>query len=336
VTRGAAALAAALALLATAAPVAEAADQRVLRVDVQSGEVTTLAAPAEGEIVFWRPLALRHDGSMLLHTTRQDGVPAGDFLEERAADGTLLVRRRRAETHHFEQIGPDLRHVAFFEFARGRSYATVARADGAERRRVAWAQGVETIESGWAGDRLVVARVAGRETEVMTFSRGLTATARVRCPAPLYPSRIAGAPDGTRTAVTLTTRRFGSRLALVDHASRSCRTLPVDGLHPAWSPDSRLIAAADTGRGVWVVDPGTGRGRLARSRRLIDALTWSPDGSRIAVASAGAGPTWEEAGSVHVIDPATGRWREVLPATTGTLSRPFWSPDGRSIIVAVS
>jgi Tol biopolymer transport system component len=36
-----------------------------------------------------------------------------------------------------------------------------------------------------------------------------------------------------------------------------------------------------------------------------------------------------------VIDPATGRWRTVLPTTTGGLSAPFWSPDGRSIIVAV-
>jgi hypothetical protein len=279
VTGRAAALAAALTILFTAAPEAG-AEQRLIRVDVESGVVTTLAAAAEGEVAHWRPLAVRPDGSMILHVYR-DGP---EFLEERAADGTLLGARRRRDTHHFEQMSPDLRSVAFFDTARERWYASVARPDGSQRRRVAWARAGRMIEAGWAGDRLVVARDTETATDVMVLSRRWTVARHARCPGPLYGSRIAGSPDGAHTALSILTRGPGAtRLAVVDHASRRCRVLPVRGTDAAWSRDSRSLASYEVARGVWLVDADTGRARLAASRVSVDAIAWNPDGSRIAV-----------------------------------------------------
>ena len=58
----------------------------------------------------------------------------------------------------------------------------------------------------------------------------------------------------------------------------------------AWSPDDKLIAYIDKRLSLWVIRPdGRGRRLLLPTARLSSvALSWSPDGKQIAIASPGA------------------------------------------------
>lgn len=78
-----------------------------------------------------------------------------------------------------------------------------------------------------------------------------------------------------------------------------------------------------------VLDLGTRRlERVAGSAQVaeIDALSWSPDGSRIVLSAYRHNPH----GGLYVVDLATRRLRPLLVDGAGARA-PAWSPDGRSI-----
>jgi Tol biopolymer transport system component len=55
----------------------------------------------------------------------------------------------------------------------------------------------------------------------------------------------------------------------------------------AWSPDGRLIAYVDQRQSLWLVRPdGSGRRPVPHSPPRVATLSWSPDGTRIAITTA--------------------------------------------------
>ena len=125
--------------------------------------------------------------------------------------------------------------------------------------------------------------------------------------------------------------------------SRERRLLPGKCDGPAWSPDGRWIAYVSPGCpycespkaeraalkdvGVWIVHPdGSGRRRVGPADEENGALySWSPDGSRLAIA----------AGSRLVVASPTGRTRRIGPPLgSDSYAPPLWSADGTRLTVA--
>ncbi|MFN2590298.1 MAG: WD40 repeat domain-containing protein, partial [Actinomycetota bacterium] len=109
------------------------------------------------------------------------------------------------------------------------------------------------------------------------------------------------------------------------------------------SPDGRLMATADSAGVVYFNDVGTWRpnGAAVRLEGAVtqNALAFSPDGGRVAVATATAGDT----SNLYLVDVSArtatrvGSWRSI-PAVAGPLrfTRMAFSPDGARIAVAVA
>jgi len=106
--------------------------------------------------------------------------------------------------------------------------------------------------------------------------------------------------------------------------------VPPDGAGTvAWSPDGRLVGAADlTAKGVelTIVDAATGAPVRSSVRgagpATIDAGDWSPDGARIAFRTRGQA-------TLKLFAVATGSVRALPDAP---LSSWVWSPDGRALL----
>ncbi|HYZ78402.1 MAG TPA: hypothetical protein VE596_13610 [Gaiellaceae bacterium] len=103
---------------------------------------------------------------------------------------------------------------------------------------------------------------------------------------------------------------------------------------PEWSPDGHYIAflQSDKGYALFSIDPN---GRHLR-RLAVDVFStpsWSPDGRRIAFST---GASYEPTAIATVRPDGTGLRTLVAAAaaeeTGDVLSRPAWSPDGRTIL----
>jgi Tol biopolymer transport system component len=97
---------------------------------------------------------------------------------------------------------------------------------------------------------------------------------------------------------------------------------------PTWSPDGRTIAYVDTIDFEIHTMRADGSGKRTRTRGAdVDAVGWSPDGSRFVVAAGGSrGPP-----DLYVIEP-DGRQQRRLTRTPAIYEgAPAWSPDGSRI-----
>jgi TolB protein len=111
------------------------------------------------------------------------------------------------------------------------------------------------------------------------------------------------------------------------------RVTPPGGndVAPAWSPDGRFIAfrsrTFDGAGGIYVIETGSRSPRkIADAEALEDALTWSPDGKRIAYADGGPDDT-----DIFAVDVADGRVEPVV-RRPGIDMSPSWSPSGAEIV----
>jgi Tol biopolymer transport system component len=113
-------------------------------------------------------------------------------------------------------------------------------------------------------------------------------------------------------------------------AGRQAAT-PITGVEPAWSPNGRQIAFADLDGswGIYVVNSdGSGRRRLwTGSRVQTHAISWAPDGSRVAFdATIGDDPS-----TVYTVPAAGGN-----PSRVTTGWSPAWGPNNQILVTDAS
>jgi WD40 repeat protein len=91
---------------------------------------------------------------------------------------------------------------------------------------------------------------------------------------------------------------------------------------------------------IWDVDSGEEKTALLgpQPSRIITGLALSPDGKRLAAASGDykKGKLADQAGEVRVWDVTTGKQTALLPLKAGYASDITFSPDGRSLALAIS
>lgn len=174
-----------------------------------------------------------------------------------------------------------------------------------------------------------------------------------------YASGLAWSPDGQRIAATISAMDQVREQVWDVATGRALFTHPVpkarsETLVAAWAPDSRRLAIGgeiDSTIGVWDVVAGkklltygghaithafTERG--VHTRAGVQALAWSPDGTRIV--SLGIEET------IQIWDAATANPRYVYDTTSGATLAPFngsyatdgaravaWSPDGQRVAI---
>jgi TolB protein len=106
-------------------------------------------------------------------------------------------------------------------------------------------------------------------------------------------------------------------------------------MQPAWSPNGRRIAYTSDVRteypGLFSMDTEGDNTRkldyLDHSIQAVERPSWSPDGSKIAVANY---LTRNGKGQIWVLDTETGEWTELTDVKDGAYD-PAWSPDGEWI-----
>jgi WD40 repeat protein len=90
----------------------------------------------------------------------------------------------------------------------------------------------------------------------------------------------------------------------------------------SWSPDGRTLAVPRGKEVAFIEVPWTTVSDAIVRPRTVKAVTWSPDGKGVM--------TWEEDGSLHLLDPADPAKVLDLPGPKSVVP-PSWSPDGTEL-----
>lgn len=102
-----------------------------------------------------------------------------------------------------------------------------------------------------------------------------------------------------------------------------------DDWGPRYSPDSSQVAFLYSTGVATATAAGNNSTPLASLSLVGNTLTWSPDGTRLAIGAAAVSPA---PGALYVVTVPSGQVRQIpLNLTTDTIDHPTWSPDGTRI-----
>ena len=141
------------------------------------------------------------------------------------------------------------------------------------------------------------------------------------------PSTWAWSP--TRDQLAFVDRSVLSELVLFDPATdeRTSITKEAGISALSWSPDGTAIAIASSSSGVSVIDLGTGRSTALGPVGEVDVMSWSPDGTRLVLDD-----VREDRNRIIVVNAdASGRRVLVDQDAPEGPGAPVWSPDGTRI-----
>jgi TolB protein len=163
-------------------------------------------------------------------------------------------------------------------------------------------------------------------------------------------SQPSWAPDGGSLAYVYRGTNFADIFTTDDQGQNQTRLTSSQStvldnndwnFRPTWSPDGKLIAfvsdKSSTFPTLWLMNAADGSGRRALTtpglqQEAVDALSWSPDGTQLAVT------LFNEPGPTQIaLVPlgATGRQAgRVLTSHPGGAVDPAWSPDGAWVAYA--
>ena len=145
-------------------------------------------------------------------------------------------------------------------------------------------------------------------------------------------------PDGSRVAVTnydeVKHAFVNPRLEMfpTSGAARTF-TLHMDCPDVAWSPDSTKLACVESRapRRLVLIDAATGSTRTL-ARGYFDRPSFSPDSTKLAYVQRARGPSFRVAGTLKIVDIATGSVTALRRAAT----RPVWGPKAIAFCTVVS
>jgi Tol biopolymer transport system component len=279
------------------------------------------------------PIDVSPDGRLIAYNDSNK-----DALYVSRADGSGLRRVLPSSTGlSYSAFSPDGSTIAIVRSdGDDHPHLVVVDADGRNLRKLGRAGPPD-----WSPNGKLLAFHTGRGC-VVTTARFTSEQGRIPgpCGVPEF------SPDGSSLAFetgshcAVANTPLPGRLAAL---ARERRLLPGKCDSPVWSPDGRWIAyvspgcpycespkAQRAGRkelGVWIVHPdGSGRRRVGPADEENSAqYSWSPDGSRLAIAS----------GSRLVIAFPAGRTKRIGPPLGfSSYTPPLWSADGTRLTVA--
>lgn len=292
---------------------------RIVLVDPASSEVRVLTPPLADLVVEWlgtscggpqrnrdgtardltaSEMAWSPDGRALAFVPYSDRSRLGCGVFVVSADGETLGALLDAESHHSTSLG-----------------------------------GPSVL--GWSPDGTQVAIGRGESIIIASLDGSDPVDLGNPCPGCVVGrfSKVGWSPDGTMVAAQFFVADDDNRgpIAVVETATGTWTTLwPVDGIPSPgeelqfWLPDGSLVIQASWG-GVFAVDPTN-----PQQRRALDIeetpnpwfQVWSPDQTRVAWNTGGAGETM-----VH--DLATGDTTQLVDWSAS--GQPVWSPDGSQL-----
>jgi Tol biopolymer transport system component len=260
-------------------------------------------------------------GGIVFASDRADDLGRGRLFLA-GANGRRLLQDAAGEDSELV-LSQDGRRVAFLRTFGGQTDVWVVRPDGADARRV-----TSTTEPKdgltWSpdGKLLAFSVCAGggcrRGIEVVRVDgHGLHRVAN-DAHAPSF------SPDGRALVYEGDTQSWGDPAAIVVKrlGGRARRIVSV-GWQPQWSPRGSTIlfhGACGRGGSICAVDAGGGR---ARPVAAANDAVWSPDGTKVAVASS------RGLGEVELARPLRVEW-----LAHGSVSSPVWARDGKRVAFA--
>ena len=275
------------------------------------------------------------------------------WVTERAGGTARRVTSFQGQTTN-PKFSPDGRSIAFSAEYAGNTDVYVVPVEGGEPRRLTWHPGADTVQ-GWTADGARVMFASGRATWAPNAApRFWTVPAAGGSEEPLpIPRAFQGkiSPDGRRIAYRMNTSWDDERrnyrggqnkpIWIVDLKTHDLVTPPwteSKDTDPVWLGDTvYFISDRDGVANVWSFDAAARR--LTQHTRFTDFDVKSLD-------AGGGAIVFEQAGSIHELDPKTGRskplairaagdfpwmmprWEDVTPRMTNIAL----SPTGRRVL----